>query len=193
MKRLQRASLICVFSGLMLLVAGIARVPSASAQGSAGGRDLKAVVPTMPVGSSPLYPKSAGSGVSPDYTSHIVERCNSDGAYCIYLAGIAGTRYIYWIDVFDATGIDGGETGWAETDMGVYYNGESTGTYPVTNPPYIGICEPWNANAAGGTYSGYIAWFSPEPQPDVDVTGSLASGSIPPAPANPIPHVGDCT
>lgn len=174
---------------VIALIATTAQMPAASAQTGSGGKGLEVVHPTTPATS----PASTNSpAVSPDYTAHIVERCTENGAYCEYLAGIEDTTYIYWIDVFDGTGLDGGNTGWAETNMAVLYNGESTGTYTVTNPPYIGICEEWNQNALGGTYYGWILYYAPGPEPDVDVTGSEATGNIPPAPANPIPSLGEC-
>jgi RHS repeat-associated protein len=123
------------------------------------------------------------------YTAHIVEHCQ--GNECIYLAGIEGTVYVYWIDIFDKTGVVDGETGWTQTNFALLRNGElDSRFYTVGNPPFIGIAFYVRENVPPGTYYGWIDFYAPQPEPYVDVHGSYASGKIPAGPLNPIPGTG---
>lgn len=127
-----------------------------------------------------------------DYAVHVENRCVFEA--CIMLAGIEHTVYVYWIDIYDATGLDR-QTNWYDTNMGLYFNGKPTpNDRTIINPPYFGIDFEVNSNVPSGLYQGYIAFYSGPGilLPNVDVFGRRFPRSLKPpeAPDNPLPVYG---
>lgn len=131
----------------------------------------------------------SGDGVA---KTHVVDRC----VYfvCMALAGIVGTTYVYWIDVYELNGeIDGEANVEAPTVMQIVYDKDFT--HPIQSDfipdPYEGMHVEYYINLAAGTYTGVIQFFEgvdgQGPNPTVTVKGKRFLGTPPPAPFDPRP------
>ncbi len=124
--------------------------------------------------------------------TQVIDRC----VYfvCIALAGIKGTAYVYWIDVYELTGeIDGEENVEPPTYMDIVYNKNfsAPAVREFIPNPYIGLHAEYYVNADTGTYTGVIEYFEgvdgEGPNPTVTVKGKDFWGWPPPAPPDPRP------